>query len=105
MAELPHSSQSQPETCTHNPPSLIPVALRARLALRQCVAYVGAGFSMACGMPNWRGLLDELIKAARAAECSGRAQEYRDPIAACEQAIDSGHYIMAASILRKLLSP
>ena len=85
--------------------ALVPEKLRQRLVRRQCVAYVGAGFSMACGMPNWIGLLRDLVLSARQAECSGRTAEYRDAIDTCVRAIETGQLTMAASLLRKLLPP
>jgi len=69
------------------------------------VAYVGAGFSMPCGMPAWFGLLKGLLDVARDAKCSGPVAESYGALETCERALDNSQLAMAASILRKLLSP
>jgi hypothetical protein len=82
---------------------LVPELLRRRLARRQCVAFVGAGFSMSCGMPNWEGLLKHLVQAARDA----RRAEGSDlsSLDVCSGAIAAKQFMMAASLVRKLLPP
>ncbi len=79
---------------------VMPEQLRRLLLERKCVAFVGAGFSMACGMPDWKALLVNLLTRARAARKDGRkAALIRD----CEYAISRGHFGLAADIIAELM--
>ena len=80
--------------------ALMPAQLRQRLIRRQCVAFVGAGFSMACGMPRWPDLLLNMLAGARDALSPGHPS-----LETCKTAIDRGNYTLAASILRECLAP
>lgn len=84
---------------------MVPELLRNRLARRQCVVYVGAGFSMACGMPGWLILLKRLLEYAKKADVDDTSENRKTLYLACENALENGEYIIAASIIRKLLSP
>ena len=79
-----------------------PKTILRRMQRRQVVAFVGAGFSMLCGMPGWGALLLGLLRDARD-NAAGR--QTLELLRACETAVDSGHHAMAASILRGVLSP
>src|SRR5262249_14694609 len=79
---------------------IIPLQLRQRLVRRQCVAFVGAGFSMACGMPRWSDLLVNMFESARDSLPPGHPS-----LETCRTAIDHGNYTLAASILRECLAP
>jgi SIR2-like domain len=81
---------------------VIPETLRGRLRRRQCVAFVGAGFSMCCGMPGWAAMMKKLLEDAMDASPSPLKG---DAIQACEEAIEGGSFVMAASLLRELLTP
>jgi hypothetical protein len=81
---------------------MIPDSLLDRLNRRQCVAFVGAGFSMPCGMPNWRQLLENLLREARKCRIDARSD---DLLEACEQAVKDANYGMAAGFLRDLMPP
>lgn len=80
---------------------MIPPILKSRLAQGQCVAYVGAGFSMPCGMPGWKSLLEALWNQV----CSSDASGSEPRVLACKASIDSGNFEAAASMLRDLLLP
>lgn len=77
-----------------------PDVLKGRIARRQCVAYIGAGFSAVCGMPMWSSLLKSLLIRARN---SGHLAE-KHLLDACEEAFNSGNYAVCASLLRGILS-
>jgi len=81
---------------------LLPEQLREYLRRGRCVAFVGAGFSRPCGMPDWRELVDALLLYARkhcvaATEC--------DKIDACTRMLSDGQLVNAADELRSLLRP
>jgi SIR2-like domain len=59
---------------------------------------------MACGMPDWTGLLRALVDSVRDAACAPDA-EHAAILAMCEGALHRGQLSMAASICRRLLSP
>ena len=69
------------------------------LRRRKAVAYVGAGFSMACGMPNWVGLLNRIVDAVKESE-TGRSLGRE----ALRKAIEIGDLPLAASLARKSVS-
>lgn len=80
----------------------IPETLRQRMYQQQCLAFVGAGFSMVCGMPSWRGLLEKLYEVSRFGMFDD-AQE-----ATLEQLRDSiarNQLLLAVSLVRQILSP
>jgi hypothetical protein len=81
----------------------IPSKLKNSLVARECVAFVGAGFSVPCGMPSWGLLLEQLLFAARGAVGAGdvRKQELLD---ACESEVKAGRYMTASIGIRELLS-
>ena len=64
---------------------------------RECVAYVGAGFSMAAGMPGWSGLVRYLA--------SGPRQILGHSSVVAETLLSSGDLTGAASVLKASLSP
>jgi len=80
---------------------ILPPVLRERLTQGQCVAYIGAGFTMACGMPGWeqlfRALLDEVRRGGKTLD------DVR--VEACAPAIESGRFDEAGSMLKALLMP
>lgn len=77
--------------------SQLPPIMNDLMFQRSCVAYVGAGFSMAGGMPGWRGLLDNLID-------HGSQWLPEENLAHVREAVKSGDLPMAASLLRTMLS-
>lgn len=82
--------------------NLIPELLESRLARRQCVVFVGAGFSMPCGMPGWNKLLLEILHFVRSSRSKGEA--YKE-LNHCEDAIAKGMLPEASTILKGLISP
>jgi len=79
-------------------PFRLPPDMLERLRARQCVAFVGAGFSMACGMPSWGGLLRKVLADARKV-VESEVERLRE----CESAIDQGQFSHAAESLRRLM--
>jgi hypothetical protein len=81
---------------------LLSPVLRTLLKNHQCVAYVGAGFSMACGMPDWKGLLGRLLEKAWASLDGGVGNdERRRKIDCAARAVNHGEYDRAAHLLKK----
>lgn len=78
----------------------IPEKLRHLILQRQCVAFVGAGFSMPCGMPGWEGLLWHLRDVAKASVSDDRDKV---TIERMEFALRQKHLQLAAGIIRDLL--
>jgi len=93
---------SLPQVGKSSHEKLMMEALRQRLRRRQCVAFIGAGFSMPCGMPNWSGLIERLLKDAADGLVVGSR---KDSLKACRQAVRERNFSMAASLLRKLMTP
>ena len=79
----------------------IPTVLKRLIEQRQCVAFVGAGFSAAIGMPSWGGLLLQLSTEAEEAAFDNSTDE---SIAKAKEAIYRNEFTLAASILRPLFS-
>lgn len=80
----------------------VPGNLTKLLLQRQCVAFVGAGFSTPCGMPSWGGLLCRLLDDARSAlldEAQGEIVE------SMKRSIEQGKTLLAISQVRQLLRP
>ncbi|HVT89519.1 MAG TPA: SIR2 family protein [Tepidisphaeraceae bacterium] len=83
--------------------SMLSRSLRDKIVSRRCVAYVGAGFSAACGMPGWKQLLNEMCKYARD-NLAQRVEDKRlDIIQAVEDAAGRNQFLLAASLLRKVM--
>lgn len=82
------------------PLGVYPRILRDYLTARQCVAFVGAGFSMPCGMPSWGDLLLYLCSEA---DKSAISDEDMRTLLDCKDAVSAGAYEIAASGLRRLL--
>lgn len=81
---------------------VLPQALEEAAEIGNCVAFVGAGFSRAAGMPSWGGLLTAILEQAK--------KQYSDEVSlvsirACEEALAAGDFIVAASELRAILNP
>jgi len=83
------------------PSRLLPHALQLRIESGQCVAFVGAGFSMACGMPGWFDLLQGLLSDARAASSN---EDNEKSFQHCEWFLKHGNLPMAANVLRDAAS-
>jgi hypothetical protein len=79
-------------------PFKVSAGIRDLIATGNCVAFVGAGFSRPVGMPNWEGLLLQIVEAA---EHFGKAAEVTKQCRAC---IDNREYALAAHLIRKELS-
>lgn len=77
--------------------NLFPKTLAKRLRRRQSVAFVGAGFSMACGMPSWECLLRKILEDAH--DLLGDDSDHT-ALKICEAAIKAKNYTMAADMLR-----
>ncbi len=80
----------------------VPKTLLTRIERRQCVAFVGAGFSMSCGMPRWHDLLTNLLEFAKE---SSPNEPGSGPLHACEATIADGNLALAASMIRDLITP
>lgn len=79
---------------------LVPETLQNLLLQRQCVAFVGAGFSMVCGMPGWKGLLLRLYEEARA---SVTDESHESVIRRVEDALNRDELLLAVSLIRQIL--
>jgi hypothetical protein len=78
----------------------LPRTLQQSVALGNCVAFVGAGFSKMAGMPSWQELLQILWDQANdQAISSGNP----DSLLICKQCIDAGEFLIAASEIRETL--
>lgn len=75
----------------------LPPILRTLMLHGNCVAYVGAGFSMAAGMPGWVGLLAKLVE---------HLEQYgpQANLVHARQALTLKDLPMAASIIRKVMN-
>ena len=74
--------------------------LHLRLQRRQCAAFVGAGFSMPCGMPSWGSLLRILLKTAK---MGSTGSSNTADLQAAESALRGKNYALAASVLREVM--
>lgn len=83
------------------PTSIFPQKLRKYLTARECVAFVGAGFSMPCGMPGWSSLLGTLVDEA---ESSVTTDDGLRILKDCRVAISQGRFPAAASSIKQLVS-
>ena len=81
---------------------IVPPVLRDLVSAEQCVSYIGAGFSMPCGMPTWVGLLNSIIHHAERANY--RSQGRLTKLDQARAFVRSGELPVAAAILRKLIS-
>lgn len=81
---------------------LFPPPLRQSVERGIMVAFIGAGFTMPLGFPNWSGLLENL-----ATFCVGRIRtnEEKEKLAACKRQIKAGKLKDAAVVLKGLLAP
>jgi hypothetical protein len=81
--------------------SIFPPKLAEYLAARECVAFVGAGFSVPCGMPSWAELLGDLLEeAAKSITTPEEDASLKD----CRHALEASFFLTAASGVRDLLS-
>jgi hypothetical protein len=80
--------------------SVFPEKLREYLAANECVAFVGAGFSIPCGMPTWSKLLADLLEEA-AKSVTGDSDQAL--LADSLQALEARQFQTAASGVRELL--
>jgi hypothetical protein len=76
-------------------------SLKEHLEAGRCVAFVGAGFSMPCGMPNWSGLLHGMLEDARKDSFDAENDLH---FRSCEWFLNHNSLSMAASILREIVS-
>jgi len=87
---------------------LVPEQLRQYLRKGRCVAFVGAGFSRICGMPDWSGLIRALLGYAEK-QCASETQWASETdcrrLEACSRQLDQGQLVNAAEELRSLLRP
>ena len=81
---------------------VLPEQLAKYLQRGRCVAFVGAGFSRPCGMPDWAGLMEALLQHARK-HCGSSSE--RDKIDSCARMLSEGQLVNAADELRSLLRP
>jgi hypothetical protein len=80
----------------------IPGTLRQLMYQQQCVAFVGAGFSMVCGMPGWGGLLRKLCDEAGSALVDESQDE---TLVRLRRAVEQNQLLLAVSLVRQLLPP
>lgn len=80
----------------------IPPKLREYLAGRECVAFVGAGFSAPCGMPGWGALFAALLKTTRDFLHDGDSVK-RDLLDLCEAEASRGNFLAASIGIRRIL--
>ena len=75
-----------------------PPVLEQLMQKGKCVAFVGAGFSRVCGMPDWSGLIGRLLDfGARWLDDEG--------LSLARAAFSSGDLPMASSLLKEALGP
>ncbi|MCP4597275.1 SIR2 family protein [Neptuniibacter sp.] len=79
----------------------IPRQLRRWVERRQCVAFVGAGFSSPAGMPGWGKLLDRLLDIARDAQINSDQDMYLEGV---EEAIKRYNYAMAVQQIEQIMT-
>ena len=81
---------------------LSPPVLKDLVSAGQCIAYVGAGFSMPCGMPSWSALLVDLADYVE----QNHSKDYsiENSLNDARLFISGGDLVVAASILKSLLS-
>ncbi len=83
---------------------LIPQTLVRSLGARECVAFVGAGFSVPAGMPQWGRLFSDLLDLARQS-VRGQTPESLDLLRLCEAAVARGDFLSASVGVRELIDP
>ena len=54
---------------------MINQALSSAIRRGQVVAYIGAGFSMTCGMPDWSNLILQIYNDANQLACSDQDRQ------------------------------
>ncbi|MEO5917086.1 MAG: SIR2 family protein [Luteolibacter sp.] len=79
--------------------SIIPHQLAEYIKKRRCIAFVGAGFSRICGMPDWAGLMLSLLEYCQKLDADS------NKIEACRIELDHGNLVEAADTLRDMLQP
>lgn len=77
---------------------ILPSVMTDLMLQRSCVAFVGAGFSMACGMPGWEGLMRILVNYGAQWLPSGTFGQV-------EELLDAKDLPMAAALLREIMAP
>lgn len=78
----------------------LPAELISAFKRKSAGLYIGAGLSMETGLPDWGGLLDELIQLARSVSYKPSSSFLDD----CERLLqDSTKYLMLAQILKDFL--
>lgn len=74
------------------------------ISQRQCISFVGAGFSAPYGMPSWGGLLRELIirgdQYCSAIKSATRQDEMRASLEAASTALAKNEFTYCASLLK-----
>jgi len=84
---------------------MLPGNLVSALKSGRCVAYVGAGMSAACGMPNWHELLLRLREVARANQRHNAIDDYGVILRNIGVALRARRFPLAASLIRRVLTP
>jgi hypothetical protein len=77
----------------------IPEKLKNLISQRKCVAFVGAGFSMPCGMPSWLGLMEKILEEAKLVATDSYHDEL---IADMKESLEYGDIMLSVSIAKKL---
>ena len=75
-----------------------PTILEQLMQQKRCIAYVGAGFSRTCGMPDWAGLIERLIEF-------GAKWLDAERLALAKAAFAARDFPMASSVLKEILTP
>jgi SIR2-like protein len=81
---------------------IAPPILHNLVASGECIAYVGAGFSMPSGMPDWHGLLSRIVDYVKQTEHT--SGPHKTALQDARNLIRQGDLMMAASLLRTLIS-
>lgn len=81
---------------------IFPSSLKRSIETGSVVAFVGAGFTMPLGFPNWSGLLKNLLAFVRGRHLSKDEQK---KIGHCERLVKSGQLAEAANELKRLITP
>lgn len=79
---------------------IIPKVLLDRCLAGKCVAFIGAGFSMPCGMPSWTGLMWGLFEDVKEAKSSTDQDTTFEKI---EALLRKGSLPDAVALLRQIM--
>ena len=83
------------------PEGLLPLALSNWIKAGNCVAFVGAGFTMPLGFPSWKQLMTNLVEYSKA---QIHSLDERRAVENAERYVAAGNLPAAAGEIRELLT-